>query len=66
MYRWRIRVERSGRVEVPATDGAQPLATPVVPWAQLTMGNPPGGACPPGTTITPDTARSPPAAEVEW
>ena len=51
---------------MPETDGAQPLATPVVPWAQLTMGKPPAGAGPPGTTTTPDTARSPPAADVEW
>ncbi len=52
--------------EVPSTDGAQPDATPVVPWAQLTMGNPPGGGVPPGTTITPDSARSPPESEVVW
>ncbi len=53
-------------VDVPVTDGAQPLATPVVPWAQLTMGKPPTGGVPPGTTTTPDSARSPPDPDVEW
>ncbi len=47
-------------------DGAHWDARPVVPWAQLTMGKPPGGGAPPGTTITPETATSLPAIDSEW
>ncbi len=47
-------------------DGAQMSATPVVPCAQLSTGQPPSGGWPGGIEIVPDTAVSRPARVLEW
>ncbi len=56
----------SGIEVTPASEGAQEGARPVVPCAQLTIGKPPAGGVPPGSTTIPDTATSAPASVSEW
>src|ERR671914_824289 len=53
------------RCERPSVDGAHGSATPTVPCAQLTTGQPSAGGVPLGTKITPVTAVFSPARPVE-
>ena len=47
-------------------DGVHVSATPVVPWPHDTMGHPPAGGVPFGTSRVPLTATSFPAWSTEW